>query len=86
MLKHCVGKGRNVMKQHHVCLRVLQYYAIEHVGYVLYRALVHIEFILQAINQQRKYGRAAGAVGGGTGGGVVNSANYGTSKRSLGAR
>ena len=37
------------------------------------------------INQQKKYGRAA-AGGGGTGGGVVNSGNYGTSKRSLGTR
>ena len=43
MLKHCVGKGRHIMKQLHVCLRVLQYYAIvaiERAGYVLYRALV----------------------------------------------
>ena len=43
MLKHGVGKGRHVMKQLRVCLRVLQYYAIvatERAGYVLYRALV----------------------------------------------
>ena len=43
MLKHCVGKGRHVMKQLHVCLIVLQYDAIvatESAGYVLYRALV----------------------------------------------
>ena len=43
MLKHYVGKGRHIMKQLHVCLRVLQYYAIvatERAGYVLYRALV----------------------------------------------
>ena len=32
MLKHCVGKGRHVMKQLHVCLRVLQYY-IRYSGY-----------------------------------------------------
>ena len=39
MLKHCVGKGRQVMKQLHVCLIVLQYDAIvatESAGYVLY--------------------------------------------------
>lgn len=41
---------------------------------------------LQVINQQKKYGRGAAAAGGGVSGGVVNSANYGTSKRSLGAR
>ena len=45
MLKHCVGKGRHVMKPLHVCLIVLQYYAIVatgRAGYVrmLYRALV----------------------------------------------
>ena len=47
MLKHCVGKGRHVMKQLHtgICHGVLQYYAIvatERAGYVLYRALVPI--------------------------------------------
>ena len=45
MLKHVVGKVRHVMKQLHVCLRVLQYYAVvatERAGYVLYRALVVI--------------------------------------------
>ena len=43
MLKHCVGKGHHVMKPLHVCLIVLQYYAIVatgRAGYVLYRALV----------------------------------------------
>ena len=43
MLKHCVGKGRHVMKPLHVCLIVLQYYAIVatgRAGYVLYRALI----------------------------------------------
>ena len=45
MLKHCVGKGRHVMKplHIHVCIIVLQYYAIVatgRAGYVLYRALV----------------------------------------------
>ena len=46
MLKHCVGKGRHVMKPLHVCLIVLQYYAIVatgRAGYVLYGALVEIE-------------------------------------------
>ena len=41
MLKLCVGKGRQVIKQ--LCRRVLQYYATvatERAGYVLYRALV----------------------------------------------
>ena len=41
MLKLCVGKGRQVIKQ--LCSKVLQYYstvATERVGYVLYRALV----------------------------------------------
>ena len=45
MLKHCVGKGRHVMKPLHVCLIVLQYYArvaTWRAGYVLYRALVII--------------------------------------------
>ena len=36
MLKRSVGKGRQVIKQ----LRVLQYYATERAGYVLYRVLV----------------------------------------------
>ena len=39
MLKHCVGKGRHVMKPLHVCLIVLQYYTIVatgRAGYVLY--------------------------------------------------
>ena len=43
MLKHCVVKGRHVMKPLHVCLIVLQYYArvaTGRAGYVLYRALV----------------------------------------------
>ena len=43
MLKHGIGKGHHVMKQLHVCLRMLQYYAkvaTERAGYVLYRALV----------------------------------------------
>ena len=43
MLKHCVGKGHHVMKQLHVYLIVLQYYATvatECAEYVLYRALV----------------------------------------------
>ena len=43
MLKHGVGKGCHVMKQLHVCLRMLQHYATvatERMGYVLYRALV----------------------------------------------
>ena len=41
MLKLCVGKGRQVIKQ--LCSRVLQYYstvATERAGYVLYRTLV----------------------------------------------
>ena len=45
MLKHCVVKGRHVMKPLHVCLIVLQYYArvaTGRAGYVLYRALVII--------------------------------------------
>ena len=43
MLKHGIGKGRHVMKQLHIFLGVLQYYATsatERAGYVLYRALV----------------------------------------------
>ena len=43
MLKHCVVKGRHVIKPLHVCLIVLQYYArvaTGRAGYVLYRALV----------------------------------------------
>ena len=55
MLKHCVGKGRHVMKQLHVCLIVLQYDAIvatERAGYVLYRALVHDKFSCQTIFEQ----------------------------------
>ena len=45
MLKHGIGKGRHVIKQLHVCLRMLQYYvtvATERAGYVLYRALVKV--------------------------------------------
>ena len=45
MLKHCVGKGRQVIKQ--LCRGVLHYYATmatERAGYVLYRALVIILF------------------------------------------
>ena len=52
MLKHCVGKGRHVMKQLHVCLIVLQYDAIvatERAGYVLYRALVIIIIIMSKL-------------------------------------
>ena len=40
MLKHCVGKGRHVMKQLHVCLISVAIVATERAGYVLYRALV----------------------------------------------
>ena len=39
MLKLCVGKGRQVMKQ--LCLRYYTTVATEHAGYVLYRALVY---------------------------------------------
>ena len=39
MLKLSVGKGHQVIKQ--LCSRVLQYYATECAGYVLYRALVN---------------------------------------------
>ena len=38
MLKHSVGKGRQVIKQ--LCRRMLHYCATERAGYVLYRALV----------------------------------------------
>ena len=43
MLKLCVGKGHEVIKQ--LCSRVLQYYSTvvtERAGYVLYRALVFL--------------------------------------------
>ena len=49
MLKHCVGKGRHIMKPLHVCLIVLQYYAIVatwRAGYVLYRALVVVVVVV----------------------------------------
>ena len=41
------------------------------------------EPLIKVINQQKKYGRGGGC---GVGGGGLNSGNYGTSKRSLGAR
>ena len=44
MLKLSVGKGRQVKKQ--LCHRVLQYYATERAGYVLYRALVEYALCL----------------------------------------
>ena len=40
MLKLSVGNGRQVIKQLCCRVRVLQYYATERAGYVLYRALV----------------------------------------------
>ena len=49
MLKHCVVKGRHVMKPLHVCLIVLQYYArvaTGRAGYVLYRALVVVVVVV----------------------------------------
>ena len=52
MLKHCVGNGHHVMKQLHVCLIVLQYYAIvatERAGYVLYRALVLLSVLISVL-------------------------------------
>ena len=54
MLKYCVGKGRHVMKplHVHVCLIMLQYYAIVptgRAGYVLYRALVPASHCLYVI-------------------------------------
>ena len=52
MLKHCVVKGRHVMKPLHVCLIVLHYYArvaTGRAGYVLYRALVIIINIIIVI-------------------------------------
>ena len=41
MLKLCVGKGRQVMKQ--LCLRYYAAVATESAEYVLYRALVNID-------------------------------------------
>ena len=56
MLKYCVGKGRHVMKPLHVCLIVLQYYAIVatgRAGYVLYRALVRDGHIWENFKLER---------------------------------
>ena len=49
MLKLGVGKGRQIIKQ--LCCGVLQYYATERAGYVLYRALGSVfAFIQKELN------------------------------------